>query len=70
VETAGVARSEEEDDHIQSSQHGFRACSGLDTALSQLVNAMEQEEQMDNTIRISSFDIRRALDLVSKGLYT
>ena len=67
-ETAGVARSEQEDDHIQPSQHGFRAHRGTDTALSQLVNAMEQAEQMDTTIGISSFDIRRAFDSVSKGL--
>ena len=30
--------------------------------------AMEQAEQMDTTIGISSFDIRRAFDSVSKGL--
>jgi len=29
---------------------------------------MEQAEQMDTTIGISSFDIRRAFDSVSKGL--
>ena len=63
-----MARSEKEDDHIQPSQHGFRAHMGTDTALSQLVNAMEQAEQMDTTIGIFSFDIRRAFDSVSKGL--
>jgi hypothetical protein len=36
-----VAWSEKEDDYIQPSQHGFRAHRGTDTALSQLVNAME-----------------------------
>jgi hypothetical protein len=63
-----VARSEKEDDYIQPSQHGFRAHRGTDTALSHLVNAMEQAKQMDTTIGISSFDIRWAFDSVSKGL--
>ena len=67
-EEAGVAHTEQQEDHIQSAQHGFRAHRGTDTALSQLVNAMEQAEQMDTSIGISSFDIRRAFDSVSTGL--
>ena len=67
-EAAGVAHTEQQEDHIQSAQHGFRAHRGTDTALSQLVNAMEQAEQMDTSIGISSFDIRRAFDSVSKEL--
>ena len=67
-EEAGVAHTEQQEDHTQSAQHGFRAHRGTDTALSQLVNAMEQAEQMDTSIGISPFDIRRAFDSVSKGL--
>jgi hypothetical protein len=63
-ETTGVARSEEEEAYIQSSPHGFRAQRGTDTALSKLVNSMEQVKQMDTTIgyRLSTYDS------VSKGL--
>ena len=67
-EESGVAHTEHQEDLIQSAQHGFRAHRGTDTALSQLVNALEQAEQMDTSIGISSFDIRRAFDSVSKGL--
>ena len=67
-EESGVAHTEHQEDFIQSAQHGFRAHRGTDTALSQLVNAIEQAEQMDTSIGISSFDIRRAFDSVSKGL--
>ena len=56
-EETGVAHTEQQEDHIQSAQHGFCAHRGTDTALSQLVNAMEQAEQMDTSIGISSFDI-------------
>ena len=55
-EETGVAHKEQQEDHIQSEQHGFRAHRGTDTALSQLVNAMEQAEQMDTSIGISSFE--------------
>jgi hypothetical protein len=56
------------EDPIQSVQHGFWAHRGTDTAPSQLVNAIEQAEQMDIFIGISSFDIRQAFDSVSKRL--
>ena len=60
--------TEQEEDHTQLAQHGFRARRGTDTALSQLVNAMEQADQMDTSLWISSFDIRQAFDSVSKEL--
>ena len=64
--TTGVARSEKEDDHIQPSQHRFRAHRGTDTALSQLVNAMEQAEQMDTTIGYRDLTYDALLTLCSK----
>ena len=65
---SGEAQTENQEDHIQSAQHGFRAHRGTETALSQLVDAIEQAEQMDTSIGISSFDIRRAFDSVLKEL--
>ena len=56
-EESGVAHTERQEDFIQLAHHGFRAHRGTDTALSQLVNAIEQAEQMDTSIGISSFDI-------------
>jgi DNA-binding transcriptional MocR family regulator len=44
-EESGVAHTEHQEDFIQSAQHGFRAHRGTDTALSQLVNAIEQAER-------------------------
>ena len=67
-EGVGIARTHLEEDHVNASQHGFRAHRGTDTALAQLVNALEQAEQSDSSIGISSFDIRRAFDSVSKSL--
>jgi hypothetical protein len=42
--------------------------SGHTEAPTQLVNAIEQAEQMDTSIWISSFDIRRAFYSISKGI--
>jgi hypothetical protein len=65
-EETGVPRTEQQEERIQSAQNGFRTHRGTDTALSQLVNAMEKAAQMDTSMgyHLLTYDERS----VTKGL--
>jgi len=51
---------------LSHSQHGFIRRKGTETALLELINAMESARQWGSSIYITSWDVTRAFDSVSK----
>ena len=51
---------------LDPSQHGFRANHGTDSASLLLVDALEQAKETHTECLVSSWDIRRAFDSISK----
>ena len=53
-------------DMLDPSQHGFRAKHGTDSASLLLVDALENAKETHSACLVSSWDIRRAFDSISK----
>ena len=53
-------------DMLDPSQHGFRAKHGTDSASLLLVDALEHAKETHSACLVSSWDIRRAFDSISK----
>ena len=53
-------------DMLDPSQHGFRAKHGTDSASLLLVDALEHAKETHSAYLVSSWDIRRAFDSISK----
>ena len=51
---------------LDPSQHGFRAKHGTDSASLRLVDALENAKETHSACLVSSWDIRRAFDSISK----
>ena len=51
---------------LDLSQHGFRANHGTDSASLLLIDALEQAKETYTACLVSSWDIRRAFDSISK----